>query len=66
MWSKTGSGTWPGCPRHPNGPLLEPGLNLMIAVWICTLDKVIIAEIGALGIARLVADPESRGHGAST
>ena len=38
----------------------------MTAVWTCYPDNVIIAEIGALGIARSVADPESIGDGAST
>ena len=61
VWAKTGSGTWPGCPRHPNGHPLEPGLHLMTAVWICYPDNVIIAEIGALGIARSVADPSQAG-----
>ncbi len=38
VWSRTGNGSWPNCPEHPDGSPLEIGLHDGRAFWFCSAD----------------------------
>lgn len=46
-WSRS---NWPSCPHHPTTHPLAAELRHDTAVWICPVDKTVIAEIGAIAI----------------
>jgi hypothetical protein len=39
---------WPNCPRHPGTHPLQAAVEHEHAVWRCPVDRITIAEVGAL------------------
>lgn len=47
-WSRS---NWPSCPHHPTTHPLTADLRDDTAVWICPVDKTVVAEIGEIAIS---------------